>query len=159
MLGGSVGAATPLSVFEPVAPSLRLAETRPEFGASGFTRVNSQTIRVAVAGRTVKGTTIPSDAVAAVFSVVGINLHPGGSFVTAYPSRTTIPNTSNLNMQVAGDVVNNLVTVKLGSDGNVEFLVIATTRAEGDVDDRDADGSAPRPPYVGRSPDMKGSPS
>lgn len=39
MLGGSVGAATPLSVFEPVAPSLRLAETRPEFGASGFTRL------------------------------------------------------------------------------------------------------------------------
>lgn len=46
-----------------------------------------------------------------------------------------------------------------GADGNVEFLVMATTRAEGDVDDRDADGSAPRPPYVGRSPDMKGSPS
>lgn len=126
MLGGAAEAATPLSVFEPIAPSLRLCDTRPEFGATGFTRVNGQTIRVGVAGRKVGSTTIPSDAVAAVFSVVGINLDPGGSFVTAFPSRTSVPNTSNLNLQFAGDVVNNLVTVKLGTDGNVEFFALKT---------------------------------
>ncbi|MEL6894272.1 MAG: sortase, partial [Actinomycetota bacterium] len=108
--------------FEPVAPSLRLVDTRPEYGSFGYSSVNLSTIRVAVAGRTVNGITIPSDATAAVFSVVGINLDPGGSFVAAYPSRTALPNTSNLNLQGAGDVANNLVTVKLGTDGAVEFF-------------------------------------
>lgn len=121
-LSASVEAATPASVFEPVSPSLRLADTRPAFGASGFTRVSSQAVRVAVAGQTVGSTTIPADAVAAVFTVVGINVHAGGNFVTVYPSRTARPNTSNVNMQFPGDVVNNLATVKLGNDGCAEFF-------------------------------------
>ncbi len=126
MLGAPAEAATGQSVYEPIAPSLRLAETRPDYGPFGFTNVGPRTIRVGVAGRTVNGVTIPADATAAVLTVVAINLTAGGGYLTAYPSRTALPNASNLNFFGFSDTVNNLATVKLGSDGAVELYTSLT---------------------------------
>lgn len=60
---------------------------------------------------------VPSDATAAVLNVTATNPSRDG-FLAAYPDGTATPATSNLNF-VAGQTVANLVTVPLGSDGNI----------------------------------------
>ncbi len=101
--------------FSPVAPS-RLAETRASEGPFGFTRIDSHTIRVQVAGRN----SVPSTATAAVLNVTATNgVVPG--YVSVYPTGTVLPEASNLNIDRAGQIVANLVTVLLGTDGSVDI--------------------------------------
>ena len=122
-LGGvvpSVSAATFISgssQFVVVAPA-RLADTRPDQGAFGFTQITSQIVRVQVAGR--EG--VPANATAAVLNVTGVNTTAPG-FVTVYPAGTDLPTASNVNFDGAGQVLANMVTVKLGVGGAVDVYM------------------------------------
>ncbi|MEZ2389059.1 polysaccharide deacetylase family protein [bacterium RCC_150] len=63
---------------------------------------------------------IPANASAVTFNLTVANPTLNG-FVTAYPSGSTAPNASNLNY-APGQIVPNLVTVPVGSDGKVTLL-------------------------------------
>ena len=73
------------SRFVVVAPA-RLADTRPDQGAFGYTAISSNVVRVQVAGR--EG--VPANATAAVLNVTGVNTTAPG-FVTVYPAGTDTP--------------------------------------------------------------------
>jgi hypothetical protein len=103
------------SAYQAVAPS-RLADTRPDQGAFGFTRISPDVIRVQVANRG----GVPGNATAAVLNVIGVNA-PGGGFVTVYPAGTNLPTASNVNFDHPGQVMANMVTVKLGAGGAVDI--------------------------------------
>ena len=105
------------SAFQAVAPS-RLADTRPEEGSFGYTRLSAQVVRVQVAGRG----GVPANASAAVLNVTGVNTTAPG-YVTVYPSGTDLPTASNVNFDGAGQVMANMVTVKLGSGGSVDVYM------------------------------------
>ena len=122
----SLGAAVPTvdaafitgsSAYQAVTPE-RLADTRPEEGSFGFTRLSDQVVRVQVAGRA----GVPVGASAAVLTVTGVNTTAAG-YVTVYPSGTNLPTASNVNFDGAGQVMANMVTVKLGVDGAVEVYM------------------------------------
>jgi sortase (surface protein transpeptidase) len=108
------------SQYQAVAPS-RLADTRPDQGAFGFSRVSPTVIRVQVAGRG----GVPTNATAAVLNVTGVNTTAAG-FVTVYPSGTDIPTASNVNFDGPGQVLANMVTVKLGTGGSVDVYMQRT---------------------------------
>lgn len=98
---------------------LRLCDTRP--GKSfGFTRSGNVT-RVQIAGRTVSGVTVPSNATAAVFTLVGINRTDDRNFLAAFPTGATWNGTSSLNMGYRNAIIPNLVTVRVGN-GSVDIL-------------------------------------
>ena len=103
--------------FVSVAPA-RLADTRPDQGAFGFTQITGQIVRVQVAGR--EG--VPANATAAVLNVTGVNTTAPG-FVTVYPAGTDLPTASNVNFDGAGQVLANMVTVKLGAGGAVDVYM------------------------------------
>lgn len=103
------------SAFTSVSPA-RLADTRAESGAFGFTRLDANTIRIQVAGRS----GVPANASAAVLNITAVGAQAAG-FVTAFPSGTAIPGTSTLNVDQPGQVIANLVTVPLGTDGAVQL--------------------------------------
>jgi hypothetical protein len=108
-------ASTP-SWFVPLSPT-RLLDTRDGTGGN-ITPLDSQVfteLPVAGAGG------VPDTGVTAVVLNVTAVLptHPG--FLAVWPSGETQPDVSNLNF-VAGQVVPNLVTVKVGANGRVNIL-------------------------------------
>ncbi len=138
-LGAGVGAVLVADVLPWQTPALVLADDLPA-GASSFVALDRQFrladtrqpangrypyvttetskgrhIRVQVTGRS----GVPMDATAAVLTITAIN-DAGENFVTAYPSGVTRPDVSILNMAGENQVVANLVTVQLGSDGSVD---------------------------------------
>jgi len=118
--GGTVFQSFPLgwdgmgARFNPVTP-VRILDTRTTNTPSG------------VAGRVPGGGTldlqirgangIPADATAIVMNVTAV-LPTGAGFITAYPSGVSRPLAANLNF-APGDVVPNLVTVGIGTNGKV----------------------------------------
>ncbi len=111
-------ASTQLTRYQALPP-LRLCDTRP--GRSfGFTRAGAIT-RVKIAGRTINGVTVPADATAAVFTLVGINRTFGNNFLSAFPTGNAWPGTSSLNMTYLNAIEPNLVTTRLGN-GSVDVL-------------------------------------
>ena len=115
----TVQAAPPFgsSAYQAIAPA-RLADTRLEEGAFGFTRPSASVVRVQVAG--LGG--VPGNATAAVLNVTGVNTTAPG-FVTVYPAGTALPTASNVNFDGAGQVLANMVTVKLGVGGAVDVYM------------------------------------
>lgn len=138
-LGAGVGAVLVADMLPWQTPALALADDLPA-GASTFVALDRQFrladtrqpangrypyvttatskgrhIRVQVTGRS----GVPMDVTAAVLTITAIN-DAGDNFVTAYPSGVTRPDVSILNMAGENQVVANLVTVQLGSDGSVE---------------------------------------
>lgn len=104
------------SSFVSVTPS-RFADTRPDKGVGGFTRVDANTIRVQIAGRS----GVPANATAAVLNVTAVNTTLGG-YLSVYPSGADLPLASSLNVENAGQVIPNLVTVRLGATGSVDVF-------------------------------------
>lgn len=102
------------SAFVAVTPS-RLADTRPEKGVGGYTQVNPNTIRVKIAGRG----GVPANATAAVLNVTAVNTTLAG-YVSVFPAGAALPTASNVNVERAGQIIPNLVTVFLGTDGAVD---------------------------------------
>ena len=97
------------SSFRGVSPT-RVLDTR-DSGKAATGSYNPVLIR-GLAG-------VPNTATAVVLNVTVVN--PGGEgYVTVFPwGDPTLPNTSNVNIQRSGQMVANLVTVRLGGDGRV----------------------------------------
>ncbi|MER5637602.1 PKD domain-containing protein [Kitasatospora sp. NPDC002227] len=95
------------SRFDAVAPA-RLLDTRKS-AAVGPDASTSIQVRGAAG--------VPADATAVVLNLTSTGSDAGG-FLTAYPSGTTRPGTSNLNF-AAGQTVANQVVVPIGEDGKV----------------------------------------
>jgi len=68
----------------------------------------------------VTGGNVPADATAVIMNVTATG-GSAGSFLTAYPTGTTVPTASNPNF-AAGETIPNLTTVKVGTGGNVRFF-------------------------------------
>ena len=100
---------TGASAFVSVPPA-RLADTRPEQGVGGFFRLDANTIRVQIAGRG----GVPINATAGVLNVTAVNTTTAG-FITVFPAGTARPEASNINIETAGQIIPNLVTVRLGT--------------------------------------------
>ena len=110
--------------FNPVTP-VRILDTRTTLTPSG------------VAGRVAQGGSlnlqitgangIPNDATAVVMNVTAVSPNVAG-YVTVYPNGVSRPEASNLNF-VPGDTVPNLVTVGIGTSGQVNLF-----NANGTVD-------------------------
>ena len=102
--------------YHPVSP-YRILDTRsgPQGSPAGKVGPNSE-ISVHVTGGP---SGVPLSNVSAVVVNVTVTGATAGSFLSVYPSGATRPVASNLNF-VAGQTVPNLVTVKVGADGNVK---------------------------------------
>ena len=110
--------------FNPITP-VRILDTRTTNTPSG------------VAGRVAQGGSlnlqitgangIPNDATAVVMNVTAVSPNVAG-YVTVYPNGVSRPEASNLNF-VPGDTVPNLVTVGIGTSGQVNLF-----NANGTVD-------------------------
>lgn len=103
------------STYTPVAPT-RFADTRSEFGATGFTRTGTTSIRVQITGRF----GVPVGATAVVLNIASVNA-VGSGFVTAYPAGTTRPTAASLNVDEPNRIVANLTTVQLSAGGAVDL--------------------------------------
>ena len=57
-----------------------------------------------------------------MLNVTGVNT-TAPSYVTVYPAGTELPTASNVNFDRAGQVMANMVTVKLGDDGAVDVYM------------------------------------
>jgi hypothetical protein len=75
---------------------------------------------------------VPAVGVQAVTLNVTIDQPEAGGFVTVYPCGESVPTSSNLNYS-AGQTIANLVTVKLGQDGNVCFYTSGTAHLIADL--------------------------
>jgi hypothetical protein len=94
------------AIFEPLTP-VRILDTRSSSNPVG--PGESRVLPVTGAGG------VPGDATAVVINVTAVSPTSGG-WLTLYPADGTLPVVSNVNFN-AGQVVPNLVTVKLGSTG------------------------------------------
>ena len=95
------------SVYTAVTP-IRLLDTR----SSGTTLGDGGSLNLAI-----RGVSVPANATAVVLNVTAVNESTAG-FFTVFPTGSALPTASNLNW-VAHETVPNLVTVGLGSGGNV----------------------------------------
>ncbi|WP_051807097.1 PKD domain-containing protein [Streptomyces sp. NRRL F-2664] len=111
------------SRFTPHAPT-RLLDTRSGIGGSNRPVAPYGVARVKVGGNS----GIPADATAVALNVTVVDARSGGH-ITAYPSGSEQPDTSNVNF-VAGQTVPNMTIVPVGADGYVELV----NRSFGDVD-------------------------
>jgi hypothetical protein len=100
------------AAYVPIGP-VRLADTRAT--PCGCTRLDSNTIRVEIAGRA----DIPADIVAVAVTVTATPTATAG-FVTTFPSRTARPLTSTLNTR-PDRVTANSAIMPVGSDGAIEL--------------------------------------
>ncbi|MFD0329951.1 N-acetylmuramoyl-L-alanine amidase [Streptacidiphilus monticola] len=109
------------STFTPVTPT-RLLDTRAGIGAAKARVGADASIALQITGKA----GVPTSGVSAVvLNVTAVNPSASG-YVTVYPDGTTRSSASNLNF-VAGDVIPNLVTVPVGSDGKVRLYNHAGT--------------------------------
>ena len=111
---------TPITVFEgstfhPMTP-VRILDSRGAKGGWNGTKLTSTTPRP-LAGAGANG--VPSSATALVMNVTVVD-SDSQSFLTVYPNGTSKPTASNLNFD-PGQIVPNLVTVKVGTVGAVQF--------------------------------------
>ncbi len=104
------------SEFTPVNPT-RILHTGTGIGGPAA-KVGAAPRSLLVAG--VKG--VPANATAVIINVTAVNPTVTGSYLTVYPEGGAVPTVSSLNF-VAGRTVANLVTVGLGANGRVDFVV------------------------------------
>jgi hypothetical protein len=123
-------------------PPTRAFDTRPAEpapGPKGFVAGGS-TIDVQIAG--VAG--VPNSGVSAVVMNLTATGSDGAGFVTAFPTGSTRPLASNLNMGGPGETTPNLVIVPLGTGGKISLFTRSGTDLLGDVTGYITDGSAGR---------------
>jgi len=128
---GWYGAETGGSRFNALAP-VRILDTRNATGFGGGKVSPNATITVDVTGTLLSG--VPATGVSAVVVNATVTDPTAGSYLTVYPSDAlSRPTASNLNF-VAGQTVPNLVTVKVGADGNVKiYNAVGSTHVIFDV--------------------------
>jgi len=103
------------SGFTSLVP-VRVLDSRGALGGWASTPLGTTSRSIKVTGAS---TAIPDTAVAVVMNVT-VTQGSVGSFLTAYPAGTTKPNASNLNFG-PNETIPNLVTVRIGTGGNVAF--------------------------------------
>jgi hypothetical protein len=111
-----------------VAP-LRLLDSRNAIGVPTRSRANADsttTLHVAGTGG------VAAVGAQAVTLNVTVDQPATGGFVTVYPCGENVPNASNVNY-AAGQTIANLVTVKLGQDGNVCFYTSGSAHLIADL--------------------------
>ncbi len=99
----------------PLTPA-RILDTRNSTGGITGPVGATQTISLPVLGRG----GVPASGVGAVVLNVTVAQPKAGGYLTVFPDGVTRPTASNLNFS-AGEVVPNLVVVKVGADGRVDF--------------------------------------
>jgi hypothetical protein len=102
-------------LYGPLTP-VRILDTRTGLGGVAHKVGTGQSISVQVAG--VGG--VPASGVGAVVLNVTATGPTAGSYLTAYPTGSSVPTASNLNMS-PGQTVPNLVVAKVGNNGKVDI--------------------------------------
>jgi YVTN family beta-propeller protein len=129
LVGTFTGEAAPTStdgLFVPLAPA-RVLDTRaaaPLPVLRGERRAD-----LPLAGRA----GLPASGVAAVVVNLTATESSDAGFVTAYPARTALPATSNLNTERTWQTVANLAVVAMGGDGAISLYTQRTTQLVADV--------------------------
>lgn len=111
---GTAQAALPsgTSAFSAVA-RLRVADTRAGH-QTGFTRINSTTVRVPL------GTKVPAGTTTVVLNVTAFN-SAGFGGVTVYPAGTVLPGTAHVVLTAKGQTRTAMVHVRLGTSKSVDI--------------------------------------
>ena len=114
---GLAQAALPVgaSRFAPLPAAVRIADTRKP-SSYAYGRISDRQIRVAVRGRS----GVPNNATAVVLTVTAVNWGEP-NFVTVFPTGSSVPVVSNLNLPRPGEVTANLATVKVGNQNSVDL--------------------------------------
>jgi len=112
------------SQFVPVAPT-RILDTR----SSGAKPTAGSTTVVPIAG----ASGVPATGVTAVVLNLTATEATGAGFVTVFPTGTSRPNVSSMNLEYAGQTIPNLVTVPLGADGSVSVYSQSGTHLIADI--------------------------
>lgn len=110
------GVASAGGAFVSTAPS-RILDTRTGTGASAGMVAPQGEVMLQVTGRA----GVPAVNVSAVVMNVTVTNPQRDGYVMVYPTKESLPNASNLNF-LAGQTVPNLVTVKIGDQGQVSLL-------------------------------------
>ena len=107
--------------YVPVEPARVYDSRRPESGAALLAAGSTVTVPFAgVAG-------VPAQGVTAVVVNVTATGTAGSGYVTLWPSGSTQPTASALNIERAGQTIPNLVTVPVGPDGSISVFTSAAT--------------------------------
>jgi uncharacterized protein YkwD len=118
----------PAGRYTPLTPA-RILDTRDGTGAAALPVGPGGTIDIQVTGRG----GVPSTDVSAVAMTVTIVQPSAAGYVTLYPAGITRPLAANMNF-VPGEMVSNLVVVKVGAGGKVSlFNPAGTTHVIADV--------------------------
>ncbi len=107
---------------------IRVLDTRPSNPAAinkGSPISGGTTYGLQVTGESVGGVQVPAGAVAVIGNVTVVNPTAAG-YLTLYPGGASRPTTSSINY-VAGQVVANGVTMRLGPTGIMNIFAAATT--------------------------------
>ncbi len=133
LIDGSSGTAPqppvlPTTKFVPVTPG-RILDTRQGLGATAGIVAAGGQIDLQIAGRA----GVPAAGIAAVVLNVTAteSLLPG--YVSVFPAGTRRPTVSNLNLETAGQTVANLVTVKVGTNGQVTLFTSGGAQLIADI--------------------------
>lgn len=134
--------------YHPLTPS-RILDSRGPTG-NWNTKLTTATKDLQVTGLG-GASNVPASASAVVMNVTATG-GSNGSFVSAWPSGATKPNSSNLNFG-PGQTIPNLVTVKLGTGGKVSFAnAVGTVDVIADVVGYYDDGTGPGDLFTGITP-------
>jgi len=112
-LRSSVEASEAVKAFVPITPT-RVLDTRQPGQGGPFGHGATRNLRVAGIEA------VPAGAVAVAMNVT-VTQPTGDGFVTVWPTGKPQPGTSNLNF-VAGETVPNLVTIGVGSNGDISIF-------------------------------------
>jgi hypothetical protein len=114
----------------PLVPD-RLFDTRPDAPAPGPKGMvgAGAAITVQVAGRSF----VPAHGASAVVLNVTATGTTGSGFVTVWPTGSTRPLASVVNVATAGDTASNLVMVPIGADGTIQLMASMGTHLLADV--------------------------
>ncbi|MET9619880.1 MULTISPECIES: protease pro-enzyme activation domain-containing protein [unclassified Streptomyces] len=105
------------TTFNALAPA-RILDTRYAIGRAGTAPVGANgTVKLKVAG----AGGVPATGVTSVVMNITATAPSASGFLTAYPSGTTRPSSSNINW-LKGQTIPNLVTVPVGKDGSVDLF-------------------------------------
>jgi hypothetical protein len=133
LIDGSIGTAPQppaiaASKFVPLPPS-RILDTRQGIGApAGVVPIGGQT-ELQIAGRA----GVPVTGVSAVVLNVTATESMRAGYVSVFPTGTRRPTVSSLNLESVGQTVANLVTVKVGANGNVTLFTSGGAHLVADI--------------------------
>jgi hypothetical protein len=114
--------------FVPVPPT-RILDTREGLGAPAAAVVAGGQIDLQIAGMA----GIPLAGVSAVTLNVTATQSAAAGHVSVFPAGTRRPTVSSLNLEAAGQTVANLVTVKVGANGNVTLFTAGGAELIADI--------------------------